>query len=79
MPKKLYPVCFVLLGLLAAFTPVRAQSATVIGVFDFQRSVEESVAGKQVPAQIKQKEQAITSELGTMDRQIQSIETRLST
>ncbi len=77
MSKKLYCVCFALAGFLAAGLPARAQSTTVIGVFDFQRSVEESVEGKKVLAQIKQKEQAITSELGSMDRQIQSLEGRL--
>ncbi len=83
MSKKLYFSIIFLPALLASVLPGRAQSNAqstgVIAVFDFQRSVEESIEGKRVVAQMKQKEQAITSELGTLDRQILSLETRLNT
>lgn len=78
------PLFFSTLGislLLWIASPSRAQpQQTVnIAVFDFQKTVQESIPGKNAIQQINAKERAIVAELDKIDRQILSFETKLNT
>ncbi|MDH4270656.1 MAG: OmpH family outer membrane protein [Candidatus Aminicenantes bacterium] len=68
----------ILLGSLTVF-PGYAQQPAKIAAVDLQQTFERSVEGQNVLSQLKQKEQAIMSELGKYDQQILSLETKLRT
>lgn len=77
-PSKKSLFCFLLL--LALMTsPMFAQQAPRIAAVDLQRAFEESVEGKKVISQLRQKENAIMGELEKFDKQILSLETKLKT
>jgi Skp family chaperone for outer membrane proteins len=66
-----------LIGLMAL--PGYAQQSPKIAAVDLEQALERSVEGQNVLSQLKQKEQAIMSELGKYDQQITSLETKLRT
>jgi Skp family chaperone for outer membrane proteins len=59
--------------------PGYAQQPPKIAAVDLQQALERSVEGQNVLSQLKQKEQAVMSELGKYDQQITSLETKLRT
>jgi Skp family chaperone for outer membrane proteins len=70
--------CFILLMGLMALAGY-AQQPPKIAAVDLQQALERSMEGQNVLSELKQKEQAIMSELGKYDQQITSLETKLRT
>ena len=66
-------------GTIGLAAPTIGEQAQTVAVFDFQRTVQDSVQGKTVLNQLKTKEDSITRKLGEFDDQILSLETRLKT
>lgn len=60
-------------------TFAQTQQALGIAVFDFQRTVEGSLEGKKAINQLQAKEKVIRVELGKMEKQILTFETKLNT
>jgi len=54
------------------------QQSMNIAVVDFQKASESSIEGKKALSQLKQREQTILKELDKIDRQILSMETKLT-
>jgi Skp family chaperone for outer membrane proteins len=67
-------VCFLALSVVV---PGFTQQAPTLAAVDLQKAFETSAEGKNVLTQLRQKEQAILSELDKYDRQILSLETKL--
>jgi Skp family chaperone for outer membrane proteins len=77
--RKLAMITYsILLIGLTAF-PGYSQQSPKMAAIDLQQALERSVEGQNVLSQLKQKEQAIMSELGRYDQQITSLETKLRT
>jgi Skp family chaperone for outer membrane proteins len=79
--KTLFCAAVGLILLFLAVSPGRAQlqQTSSIAVFDFQKTVQESIPGRNAIRQINAKEQAIVTELDKIDKQILSFETKLNT
>ena len=70
---------FLMLLLCASSTFAQAQQNLGIAVFDFQKTVEGSIEGKKSISQLQAKERAIRTELGKIENQILTFETKLNT
>ena len=68
-----------IMGILGSTVSAAAQQAQTVAVFDFQKTIQNSVQGKAVLTRLKAKEDSITQRLGEIDEQILSLETRLKT